>query len=204
MNCTFAVEMGGDFMVSDSLNSVGPRPSDRFAGRTVHGIPLFAQALAADPVLRVSGLVAAPRGLTPTDLRNLERVAYRDVRTRDTGQMPDLPWTGVRLLDVVGLAGLLPEAAFLRVCGGPYCRPIALADAASALLCDGFGAEPLGPEHGGPWRLVVPDDRYNYSVKWVGAIEATAEPGEDTVAKIAVARARARESAARRAGSSVM
>jgi DMSO/TMAO reductase YedYZ molybdopterin-dependent catalytic subunit len=190
-------------MVSDRLDSGGPRPSDRFAGRTVHGIPHFAKVLAADPVLRVSGLVAAPRGLTPNDLRDLERVAYHDVRTDEASQMPDLPWSGVRLLDVVALAGLLPEAAYLRVCGGPYCRPIALADAASALLCDGFGAEPLGPERGGPWRLVVPDDRYNYSVKWVGAIEATAEPGEDTVGKIAAARARARESAARRAETSV-
>jgi DMSO/TMAO reductase YedYZ molybdopterin-dependent catalytic subunit len=187
--------------MSDQFRMPRTRPSDRFAGRTVHGVPLFARALAADPVLRVFGLVSAPRGLTPGDLRHLERVSYRDVRSGDAGQMPDLPWAGVRLLDVVALAGLLPEANDLRVCGGPYCRPISLADAASALLCDEFGGEPLGPERGGPWRLVVPHDRYNYSVKWVGAIDATAEPGEDTVARIAAARARAREFAARRAES---
>lgn len=185
--------------MSDQINLPDTRPSDRFAGRTIHGIPLFARELAANPVLRVSGLVSAPRSLTPADLHLLERVSYEDVRAADAGQMPDLPWAGVRLLDVVALAGLLPEAQYLRVCGGPYCRPISVTHAASALLCDEFGGEPLGPERGGPWRLVVPDDRYNYSVKWVGVLEATAEPGEDTVAKIAAARARARESAARRA-----
>lgn len=188
--------------VTDGPDSATSRPSDRFAGRTVHGIPLFAKTLAADPALRISGLVSAPRLLTPSDLRHLERVSYREIRAGDAGQMPDVPWAGVRLLDVVALAGLLPEANFLRVCGGPYCRPISLAEAASALLCDDVGGEPLGPERGGPWRLAVPSDRYNYSVKWVGAIEATAEPGEDTVAKIAAARAKARESAARRVGSS--
>lgn len=198
-----AVETGDDSTVSNNLGSPESRPSDRFAGRTVHGIPPFAKALAAHPVLRISGLVSAPRSLTPSDLRHLERVAYRDARAGDASQMPDHPWSGVRLLDVVALAGLLPSATYLRVCGGPYCRPISLADAASALLCDRFGAEPLGPERGGPWRLVVPDDRYNYSVKWVGAIEATAEPGEDTVAKVAAARARARASSARRAGAPV-
>ena len=191
--------MSDNTRVTDGLGSATIRPSDRFAGRTVHGIPLFAKALAADPVLQVSGLVSAPRRLTPSDLRHLERVSYRDIRAGDAGQMPDVPWAGARVLDVVALAGLLPEANFLRVCGGPYCRPISLAEAASALLCDEVGGESLGPESGGPWRLVVPNDRYNYSVKWVGAIEATAEPGEDTVAKIAAARARARESAARRA-----
>jgi DMSO/TMAO reductase YedYZ molybdopterin-dependent catalytic subunit len=191
--------MSDDTRVTDRPESVTFRPSDRFAGRSVHGVPHFARALAADPVLRISGLVAAPRRLTPSDLRLLERVAYRDIRVGDGGQMPDSAWVGVRLLDVVALAGLLPEAAFLRVCGGPYCRPISLAEAVAALLCDDIDGQPLGPEHGGPWRLVVPSDRYNYSVKWVGAIEATAEPGEDTVAKIAAARARARESAARRA-----
>ena len=185
--------------MSDQNSVPSIRPSDRFAGRTIHGIPLFARELAADPVLRVSGLVSAPRALTPADLRLLERVSYEEVRAGGSGQMPELPWAGVRLLDVVALAGLLPEAQYLRVCGGPYCRPISLVDAALALLCDGFGGEPLGPERGGPWRLVVSNDRYNYSVKWVGAIDATAEPGEDTVAKIAAARARARESAARRA-----
>lgn len=185
--------------MSDQNSVPSIRPSDRFAGRTIHGIPLFARELAADPVLRISGLVSAQCSLTQADLRTLERVSYEDVRTGDAGQMPDFPWVGVRLLDVVALAGLRPEARYLRVCGGPYCRPISLADAAPALLCDEFGGEPLGPERGGPWRLVVPNDRYNYSVKWVGALEATAEPGEDTVAKIAAARARARESAARRA-----
>ena len=194
--------MSDNTRVADGSDSATFRPSDRFAGRTIHGIPLFAQELAADPALQVSGLVAAPGRLTPSDLRHLERVSYREIRTGDAGQMPDVPWAGVRLLDVVALAGLLPEANFLRVCGGPYCRPIALAEATSALLCDDVGGEPLGPEGGGPWRLVIPNDRYNYSVKWVSAIEVTSEPGEDTVAKIAVARARARASAARRAESS--
>ena len=116
--------MSDNTRVTDGLGSATIRPSDRFAGRTVHGIPLFAKALAADPVLQISGLVSAPRRLTPSDLRHLERVSYRDIRAGDAGQMPDVPWAGARVLDVVALAGLLPEATL------PPClrRPILPAD----------------------------------------------------------------------------
>ena len=88
--------------MSDQNSVPTTHPSDRFAGRTIHGIPLFARELAADPVLRVSGLVSAPRDLTQADLRLLERASYEDVRagdveasggvTRRTPESPEPPW----------------------------------------------------------------------------------------------------------------
>src|SRR5688500_1230996 len=168
--------------------------SSRFAGRSIHGVPRFAQALAARPTIRVAGLVAEPRELTPEDLTGLQRIDYLEARRGvEGGTVPDLPWSGVRLADAVALARPLAGARFVRVSGGPYGLPLSLAEAEIALLCDRLGDAPLAAEQGGPWRLVVPGGRFGFSIKWIDRLELTAEPGDNPAERIALARARARD-----------
>ena len=44
------------------------------------------------------------------------------------------------------------------------------------MLADTLDGEPLPAEHGGPLRLVVPDQLGYKNVKWVERIEVTDEP----------------------------
>jgi DMSO/TMAO reductase YedYZ molybdopterin-dependent catalytic subunit len=46
----------------------------------------------------------------------------------------------------------------------------------SALLVTDWGGEPLGPDHGGPIRFVLPGDYAMRSVKWVTRIEVVTRP----------------------------
>lgn len=53
-----------------------------------------------------------------------------------------------------------------------------LAGSATPMLVTGIAAEPLGHEHGGPVRLVVPGHYAMKSVKWLTRIEGVTEPFE--------------------------
>ena len=66
--------------------------------------------------------------------------------------------------------------------------PIALEDAADALVCDELNGELLSVEHGAPWRLVVSGGPCYSNVKWLNHLELTSEPGEHDASHIARAR----------------
>jgi DMSO/TMAO reductase YedYZ molybdopterin-dependent catalytic subunit len=165
----------------------------RFAGRTVNGIPRQARALAANPLLRLDGLVEHALALTPADILALPHEPYLGkLSCIEKGNVPLTDWSGVRLSDVIALAKPHADARFVRVSAGPYGVPVALERADQVLLCDALSGEPLGVEQGGPWRLVIPDRTYFTSVKWVDRIELTTEEPDDSASRIAVARERAR------------
>ncbi len=166
----------------------------RYAGRTANGIPRQARAHAEHPVLRIDGLVTQPRDLTPTDIDTLPHVPYTgSVSCLEGGNMPTRNWSGVRLSDIIAIAGVAAAARYVRVSAGPYGVPVAIADAGSVLLCDRIAGEPIGVEQGGPWRLVVPGRLHYTSVKWVDRLELTADEPDDSASRLAAARARARE-----------
>ena len=169
----------------------------RFAGRTANGIPRMALTHAANPVLRIDGLVGRPLNLVPAALAGLPRVPYLgEPSSVEGGNVPEVDWAGIRLSDLVALAEPAPEARFVYVKAGPYGVPVALEDADGVLLCDRLNGVPLAVDQGGPWRLVVPGSRYFTSVKWVDRLEVTAEPPDNSAERIARARARARASRA--------
>ena len=60
--------------------------------------------------------------------------------------------------------------------GGTYLSsvPLDLVTAPKTVLADTLNGEPLPAKHGGPVRLVVPDQLGYKSVKWVERIEITA------------------------------
>ncbi len=163
------------------------------AGRTVHGIPRYAQTHAANPLLKVTGLVERSLELTPEDIARLPRVPYLgELSCAEGGNMPAVAWSGVSLADLVALAEPDPTAPNVRVSAGPYAVPVSLADAIRVLMCDQLDGVSLGVDQGGPWRLVVPGTRYFTSVKWVNCLELTAGVPDNSAERIAKARARAR------------
>jgi len=77
-------------------------------------------------------------------------------------------WSGVRLDRLLGGA----SGASIRVISHTgYDRRFPLDEAPRLLLATSIGARPLDPGHGYPARLVSPDRRGFWWVKWVVAIE---------------------------------
>jgi DMSO/TMAO reductase YedYZ molybdopterin-dependent catalytic subunit len=152
----------------------------------VHDVPPHADALATHPVLRVTGLVAAPAMLTVADLAALPRASFtEDFRCEDNWSVPNQKWSGVRLSDVLAIVAPLPEAKHVRVGSGDYVAPLSLEDAGAALLCDMLNDQPLTVRNGAPWRLAAPGAACFASVKWVDRLELVADAGPNDAQRIA-------------------
>ena len=153
----------------------------------------------------VGGLVGLPRSFSLDELRALPSGTLRVVlecagnRRSEFEPMPEgLPWeagavaeaewTGVRLADVLVLAGgVQPEATAVVLEGADagavprggverFSRALPLAKALDpdTLLAFAAGAEALPVERGGPVRAIVPDWYATDSVKWLSRIEVIA------------------------------
>jgi DMSO/TMAO reductase YedYZ molybdopterin-dependent catalytic subunit len=117
------------------------------------------------------------------------------------GAVSTARWTGVRLADVLERATPGPDAVEVRFTGadrGPYhlktvlenvdasdlaferSLPIEVAADPSAeiLIAFAMNGEPLGPDHGAPFRLIVPRWYAVASVKWLKRIDVLTEPFE--------------------------
>lgn len=147
----------------------------------------------AESTLRIDGLVRHAVNVRAADLKGLPRIAHAEAFTCEEGwTVPEVRWRGVRLADVVGLAGPLPSSRYVRVHAGGYVVPVSLDDARAALLCDEMNGRRLSAAHGAPWRLLVPDGACFTSVKWVDRLEVTQAPGESKGERIARARLQSR------------
>jgi len=108
-------------------------------------------------------------------LRELATFDDRMIATLDCtgGFYSTQEWTGVRL------DRLLPdirESSIRVVSSTGYDRRFRAGDAGSLLLATRFGGTPLDAGHGFPARLVAPDRRGFWWVKWVVAIEVDDVP----------------------------
>ena len=134
--------------------------------------------------LEVGGLVSAPATYTLADLRGMPQTSFvSDFHCVTGWVVPEVPWTGVRLGDLIDLAGPAPTATAVRFTSfdGVYTESLPLDEARASRtivaleMLDG----PVSHDHGGPVRMYV-DGQYGYkSTKWLSAIELTAdeEPG---------------------------
>jgi DMSO/TMAO reductase YedYZ molybdopterin-dependent catalytic subunit len=129
--------------------------------------------------LRVRGLVDRELTLTYADLLAMRAVELDGTLmcisyTHYNDLISSTRWTGVRLRDVLSLAGMRPNA-FDVVCRGThgYSDSILLADALAphTLLAYGMNGATLPREHGFPCRLYVPGLYGEKNVKWLQEIE---------------------------------
>jgi DMSO/TMAO reductase YedYZ molybdopterin-dependent catalytic subunit len=88
----------------------------------------------------------------------------------------DTAWEGVSL-DVL-LEGMEHDAPYaLAFCDGGYTTNVPVADllGGQAWVAFGYGGGPLGAEHGGPARLLVPHLYFWKSAKWVRGLRLLEE-----------------------------
>lgn len=127
--------------------------------------------------LTVSGLVERPETF---DLDTIRATLPQTSLTRDfqcvTGwRVPDVPWQGVLLRDVLERVGVQPGARAVRFHSfdGVYTETLTLEQAQrdDVLVAHRMLGGPVTREHGGPVRLYVAP-MYGYkSIKWLDRIE---------------------------------
>ncbi len=100
-------------------------------------------------------------------------------------------WQGVRLADLLAVAGPEKDAAHVWALGLDECQegerpegfggsiPLAKAMEAEVLLAWAMNGQPLPPVHGGPLRLVVPGYIGARSVKWLTRLTLSASPSRN-------------------------
>jgi len=133
--------------------------------------------------LRIGGMVRAPFELSYADLLAgplVERdITLCCVSNEVGGKLVGTArWTGVRLAELLGRAGVDPAATQVvgrSVDGFSVGFPVATAlDGRDALVAVGMNGQPLPPRHGFPARLVVPG-LYGFvsATKWLQELELT-------------------------------
>ncbi|MCA9858194.1 MAG: molybdopterin-dependent oxidoreductase [Thermomicrobiales bacterium] len=156
------------------------------------GIPRMARRQAADPRLRLFGAIETEQVLTPADLDGLPRASFTGGMTcNENGRRPDARWTGVPLRSFLQIANAEPGVRYLNVSAGPYAVAIDIDRVDDVILADLLEDESIAVEHGGPWRLIIPEGRLYNSVKWVDAIEFSLDTPNNSAERLSIARARA-------------
>jgi DMSO/TMAO reductase YedYZ molybdopterin-dependent catalytic subunit len=175
-------------------------PVEAFFVRCHHDVP---RVDAGSWRLQVTGLVERPLSLALADLRALPRVrltavlqcsgngrAYFDPPARgvvwERGGVGNAEWTGVRLAEVLSLAGVDRRARWLVMQGQDRpqrpgdpryarCLPLEKALHPDTLLAFEMNGQPLPPLHGHPLRAVVPGWGGNDWIKWLSLLHLQEE-----------------------------
>lgn len=121
--------------------------------------------------LTVDGAVAQPMQFDYAALQQLPQHNVTATLDCTGGWYTEQVWRGVRLFDLLQLAGVQPEARSVTIeAVSGYKRRFALVDANRFLLALVVADAPLRHGHGFPLRLVAPDERGVEWVKWIGRI----------------------------------
>jgi DMSO/TMAO reductase YedYZ molybdopterin-dependent catalytic subunit len=120
--------------------------------------------------------LVSPGGVREVTYAELERFddSVRAVLDCTGGFWSEQDWSGVLLSRLVPDAG---SAASLRIVSHTgYDRRFPGHDLQNLLLATRLGNRPLSPDHGWPLRLVSPDRRGFWWVKWVQTVELDSTP----------------------------
>ena len=127
---------------------------------------------------RIHGLVERPQRWTWEEFKTLPRVRVQsDIHCVTRWSRFDNLWEGVSVRELLGRAGLRPEAGFAIAHaeqGFTANLPLEELNQDDVLLADKHDGVDLTPEHGWPLRLVVPRRYFWKSAKWIRAIEIVA------------------------------
>lgn len=145
--------------------------------------------------LTVIGAVECALHLSATDLHDLKsRTVHDDFSCLEGWTADGLNWHGVPTGTLLDRARPRREAVYGLVHGMDknYACGVELARLRNGLLALELNGDPLLLEHGGPARLVLPNDQSECyeNVKWVTQIEILDEPPteHDTAVNIALSR----------------
>jgi DMSO/TMAO reductase YedYZ molybdopterin-dependent catalytic subunit len=156
--------------------------SDRFRIYSVVGF--LPERSPAEYRLRVTGMVHRPLDLTLADLHGLPSTRLvRDFQCVTGWRVPSVPWTGVRLADLLDQAGAdqRARAVTFRSFDRTYTESLTMDQARrdDVIVAYQLQDKPIGAEHGGPARLYVAP-MYGYkSCKWLEEVRVvpSVEPG---------------------------
>lgn len=130
--------------------------------------------------LKVSGRVSRPRTLTMADLAALPQTSLTlDFQCVTGWRVPDVPWSGVALPDLLDACGADPAAKALRFTSfdGAYTESLTMEQARrrDVLVATSMYGKPVTHDHGGPVRLYVAPMYAYKSLKWLDGIEVVDE-----------------------------
>ena len=156
------------------LALLAPRdPDDRPVNRSARNAGVIDAAASPDYRLRVEGRVATPLTFTLDQLRALPAQSAELPIACVEGWSYSARWTGVRLRDLLRMAGA-PAAATVHVESLEQHSPYSLsflnhfqAHDADTLLATHLDGEVLTPDHGYPLRLIGPGRPGVNQTKWV-------------------------------------
>lgn len=128
--------------------------------------------------LTVDGMVRSPAKLRLADLRAMPQTRLvRDVQCVTGWRVPQTPFSGVRLSELLDAAGVEPGAKAVRfTCfDGAYSESLTLDQARrkDVLVALTMMDEPVTHAHGGPVRLYVAPMYFYKSAKWLSGITVT-------------------------------
>jgi len=136
--------------------------------------------------LAVDGDVEQPTTLDLTDLRHRlpQTTMTKDFQCVTGWRVRDVPWSGVRLADLLDEAGVQPSATHVRFWSfdGVYTETLSLEQARrdDVLIAHEMLGQPVTREHGGPVRLYVAP-MYGYkSLKWLERIQVVSSLDDPT------------------------
>ncbi|CAN5532204.1 hypothetical protein BH20ACT2_BH20ACT2_10220 [soil metagenome] len=130
--------------------------------------------------LIVDGLVDDPLELTVDDLRALPQTRMvKDFQCVTGWRVPEVPWQGVKVSELLDRAGSIDGATHLRFFSfdGAYTESLTLDQARrdDVIVAHQMIGDSVTREHGGPVRLYVAP-MYGYkSIKWLNRIEVVRE-----------------------------
>jgi DMSO/TMAO reductase YedYZ molybdopterin-dependent catalytic subunit len=128
--------------------------------------------------LSVSGLVEHPATYRLGDLQAMPRISMtRDFQCVTGWRVPEVPWNGVRLSELLDRAAPTAAAVAIRFRSfdGTYTENMTLDQArrSDVIVALTMYGEPVTHEHGGPVRIYAAS-MYGYkSTKWLSGIELT-------------------------------
>jgi DMSO/TMAO reductase YedYZ molybdopterin-dependent catalytic subunit len=154
----------------------GQRLTDNWPVLTYGGVPKIDLATWE---FRVFGLVDREVSLSWDQFMELPQVtSHSDIHCVTTWSKYDNDWAGVRISDVLALAGVKPEARHVMFHSyGGYTTNVPLDEVLydDALFAHAYNGAPLPRDHGGPLRSVIPHLYFWKSAKWVRGMELMAE-----------------------------
>jgi DMSO/TMAO reductase YedYZ molybdopterin-dependent catalytic subunit len=169
---------GGPLTPDEAAAGIPITPNERFYTQSYKSSP---QVDVETWRLTVDGLVERPLTLAYDDIRSLPSVV--EMRTVECISNPaggpligNAVWEGVRLGELLGRAGVKPEAARARFeAADGYYTDISLERVAhpDTLLVYRMNGDPLPAEHGFPLRILLPGLYGQKMPKWITRIQFT-------------------------------